>query len=148
MSTPSRYWLAIPGEEPTGPHSVAELLALQPLPDGATLCRNGSEKWRPAAEILRGVSNPKPSSDAPRQVAIIGLVAVLLFLLFLLAKQPNASALATGALTAFGGSWLIIGILVLGLLTLLLPLFVYQAASEAKRCRQIMEQVLEELRRR
>ncbi len=144
MSTPPRYWLATPGEEPTGPHNVAELLARQPLPDGATLCRDGSETWRPAAEVLRGASNRKTSSDTPRQIAVVGLAAVLLVLLFLLAKQPNASE----ALAHFGNSWIVIGGLFLFCLTLLLPYFVFRAASEAKQCRRLLEQVLEELRRR
>lgn len=143
MSTPTRYWLAVPGEEPTGPHNVAELLARQPLPDGATLCRDGTEAWRPAAEILRGASDPKPSSDAPRQIAIFGLVAVLVVLLILLVKQPNASE----ALANYGSSWIVIGGLYLLCLTLLLPYFVFRAASEARRCRRLLEQVLEELRR-
>ncbi len=58
------YWLALPGEEPTGPFTVDELrrrAAAQPHPEWL-VCTDGAESWRPLSEV---VGTPPISPDTP-----------------------------------------------------------------------------------
>lgn len=61
------YWLALPGEDPTGPFTVDELrrrAADQPHPDWQ-VCPDGSDAWQPLSTVIAPPRSAPPADQAP-----------------------------------------------------------------------------------
>lgn len=144
------YWLLSPGQEsPSGPFDL-ETLRGRPLPPGSTLCAEGGEVWQDAAEVLgtrQTRAQAASGGDGARQALILLLLAGLGVLAWLLAREMGGAQ----GLAAFSGGVfslaVVLGGVVIFVLAVLMPYFVYAAAREARRCRELLEELVEERQR-
>lgn len=144
------YWLLAPGQEsPSGPFDPATLRG-RPLPPGSTLCAEGGEVWQDADEVLgtrQTRAQATSGGDGARQALILLLLAGLGVLAWLLAREMGGDE----ALAFFGGGVaslaIALGAVVLFVLVVLMPYFVYATAREARRCRELLEELVEERQR-